>query len=265
MRRINNIGYLLVGGLFLLLSVTGCSGMLDDIRPKDKIPQDQLTEDDLGKLLNGVYAEMEELVFKFYMDGDVKGENFKAGPGFSLNDPMLMAPSSSDVLDKWQKSFTTLKQINFLVENFEASDNTDSKLVRQVGGTAYYFRALIYYNLVTRWGGVPILPKRTYDVVPISPEADVWNFILEDLQKAENLLPNFTDRFYVSLSACEALYAKVYLALKNYEQADIYASKVLANSSFALSTNSEEYASPFISNTSSKEVVFALANKRSSS
>lgn len=265
MKRINNIGYLLVSGLFLLLSVTGCSGMLDDIRPKDKIPQDQLTEDDLGKLLNGVYAEMEELVFKFYMDGDVKGENFKAGPGFSLNDPMLMAPSSSDVLDKWQKSFTTLKQINFLVENFEASDNTDSKLVRQVGGTAYYFRALIYYNLVTRWGGVPILPKRTYDVVPISPEADVWNFILEDLQKAENLLPNFTDRFYVSLSACEALYAKVYLALKNYEQADIYASKVLANSSFALSTNSEEYASPFISNTSSKEVVFALANKRSSS
>lgn len=56
------------------------------------------SESDLTKLLNGVYAEMEELVFKFYMDGDVKGENFKAGPGFSMNDPMSMAPSSKDVL-----------------------------------------------------------------------------------------------------------------------------------------------------------------------
>ena len=47
--------------------------MLDEMRPKDKIPQDALSESDLTKLLNGVYAEMEELVFKFYMDGDVKG------------------------------------------------------------------------------------------------------------------------------------------------------------------------------------------------
>ncbi len=264
MTRINKIGYLLVSGFMVLLTMTGCSNMLDDIQPKDKIPQDELTESDWGKLLNGVYAEMEELLFKFYMDGDVKGENYKAGPGFSLNDPMLMAPSSSDVLGKWQKSFTTLKQVNFLIENFEGSANVDSDLMHKIGGTAYYFRALIYYNLVTRWGGVPILRERTYDIVPVSPEADVWNFILEDLEKAENLLPKFSDRFYVSGSACEALLAKVHLALKNYDKAESYASKVLAESSFSLSVNSEEYASAFVSNTSSKEIVFALANKRSS-
>ena len=72
------INYLLCS--ICLLWMTGCSGILDDMRPKDQIPQDMLSESDLEKLLNGVYAEMEELVFKFYMDGDVKGENFKAGP-----------------------------------------------------------------------------------------------------------------------------------------------------------------------------------------
>ena len=153
--------------------MTGCSGILDDMRPKDQIPQDMLSESDLEKLLNGVYAEMEELVFKFYMDGDVKGENFKAGPGFSMNDPMLMAPSSKEVLSQWQKCFTALKQVNFLVETYEASSNKESQVVKQTGGTGYYFRALIYYHLVTRWGGVPILRKRTYDVVPISPETEV--------------------------------------------------------------------------------------------
>lgn len=105
------INYLLCS--ICLLWMTGCSGILDDMRPKDQIPQDMLSESDLEKLLNGVYAEMEELVFKFYMDGDVKGENFKAGPGFSMNDPMLMAPSSKEVLSQWQKCFTALKQVNF--------------------------------------------------------------------------------------------------------------------------------------------------------
>ena len=95
------INYLLCS--ICLFWMTACSGM----RPKDQIPQDMLSESDLEKLLNGVYAEMEELIFKFYMDGDVKGENFKAGPGFSLNDPMLMAPSSKEVLSQWQKCFTT--------------------------------------------------------------------------------------------------------------------------------------------------------------
>ena len=261
MKRFYMINYLLCG--ICLLWMTGCSNMLDEMRPKDKIPQDALSESDLTKLLNGVYAEMEELVLKFYMDGDVKGENFKAGPGFSMNDPMSMAPSSKDVLGQWQKCFTALKQVNFLVETYEASSNKDSQVVKQTGGTGYYFRALIYYHLVTRWGGAPILRKRTYDVVPISPEADVWNFIKEDLGKAESLLPEFTDRFYVSLSVCDALNAKVCLALKDYTNAAIYADRVITKSNFALSTTSAEYANAFISNSNSKELIFALANKRS--
>ena len=235
------INYLLCS--ICLLWMTGCSGILDDMRPKDQIPQDMLSESDLEKLLNGVYAEMEELVFKFYMDGDVKGENFKAGPGFSMNDPMLMAPSSKEVLSQWQKCFTALKQVNFLVETYEASSNKESQVVKQTGGTGYYFRALIYYHLVTRWGGVPILRKRTYDVVPISPETEVWSFIKEDLAKAEGLLSD----------------------LKDYTNAAAYADKVITKSNFALSTTSVEYAQAFVSNSSSKELVFALANKRSTS
>ena len=199
------------------------------------------------------------------MDGDVKGENFKAGPGFSMNDPMLMAPSSKEVLSQWQKCFTALKQVNFLVETYEASSNKESQVVKQTGGTGYYFRALIYYHLVTCWGGVPILRKRTYDVVPISPETEVWSFIKEDLAKAEGLLSDFTDRFYVSLSACDALQAKVCLSLKDYTNAAAYADKVITKSNFALSTTSVEYAQAFVSNSSSKELVFALANKRSTS
>lgn len=250
--------------LFFSLSVlAGCSDMLDDMKPKNAIPKDEFSESDISKLLNGTYAEMEELVFKFYFDGDVKGENFSGGPGFSMNDPVSMAPGSSDILSKWQKCFTSLKQINFLIEVYEGA-TTDGKILREAGGAAYYFRALLYYQMVTRWGGIPILKELTEEIVPISVEADVWKFITEDLSRAEKLLPAFSDKFYVSISACDALSAKVYLSLKDYAKAAEYADKVIKENKFALATTSVEYAAPFIYNNNSKEVVFALANKRSS-
>lgn len=112
MKRFYMINYLLCG--ICLLWMTGCSNMLDEMRPKDKIPQDALSESDLTKLLNGVYAEMEELVFKFYMDGDVKGENFKAGPGFSMNDPMSMAPRLQRCIGAVAEMFHSLKASQFL-------------------------------------------------------------------------------------------------------------------------------------------------------
>lgn len=250
-------------GILCLCFFTDCSGELDSMYPKGSIPQDKLTDSDIIKLLNGNYAEMEELVFKFFLDGDIKGENFQGGPGFSLNDPVSMAPSDKDILDKWQKSFTVLKQINFLLETCIQMDQTNNT-VKKATGTAYYFRALIYYQLAIRWGGVPIMRERSYEKVAISSEAEVWDFIKENLEKAEKLLPEFSDKFYVSVSACDALSAKVHLAQKEYTKAAQYAEKVIATQHFSLASTSEDYAKAFVYNTTSKEVIFALANKRSS-
>jgi len=60
---------------------TSCSDWLDDISPRHAIPQSALTDDDLEKLLNGVYATMENYTFTFWWLDDIQGENFKAGPG----------------------------------------------------------------------------------------------------------------------------------------------------------------------------------------
>lgn len=116
---------------------------------------------------------MEELVSSSIWTVMLKERISRRARGFSMNDPMSMAPSSKEVLGQWQKCFYSLKASQFLGETYEASSNKDSQVVKQTGETGYYFRALIYYHLVTRWGGAPILRKRTYDVVPISPEADV--------------------------------------------------------------------------------------------
>lgn len=246
----------------IALAVTGCSGMLDKIAPRDQIPQDALSIEDMQKLLNGLYAQMETHVFNAWFDHDLTGENLKAGPGHNITDAVGMSAGDSRILSRWQNSFTTLSQVNFMIESYESAGNSS---MDAMGGVGYYFRALIYYNLVTRWGNVPIVRKRTYDVVPISPEAQVWDFLKSDLEKALALTPAFSDRFYVSLPAVQALAARVYLALGDNEQAASYAASVIGNSAFKLASTSAEFAQPFVSGTTSKEVVFALANKRSAS
>jgi hypothetical protein len=261
MKKINGFKIACIASIALLY-LNSCTNQLDDIRPKNQITQDQLNESDIEKVLNGVYAAMENFVFDYYLNGDIKGENFEAGPGFGLIDPVQMTASDGNILSLWRRAFSTLKQVNFLIETYEGSNNQQSKVLQQAGGSAYYFRAMIYYNLAIRWGGVPILKKRTNDVVPIFPESEVWNFILEDLEKASLLLSDFSNKYYVSQSANNVLFAKVYLSLGNKTKTVAYAQKVIDKSNFTLATRSEDYAETFIYNTPSKEIVFALANAR---
>lgn len=260
MKRINNKNIILL--LFVLLTMA-CSDELDKILPKNQIPQENLTPGDIEKVLNGVYSKMESLVFKFWFENDIKGENLKAGPGGNLSDPVSMSPENSAILSMWQTAYTSLSEVNFLIESYEGLASKES--YASLGCAAYYFRALIYYNLATRWGGVPIVRERTYDVVPISPEADVWAFIIEDIEKALNLNTTMTDRFYVSKAAVQALAARIYLSVEDMTNANIMAQNLISMSSYELASTSVEFGLPYASGTTSKEVIFAFANKRSSS
>ena len=48
----------------------GCSGYLDDIEPRHAITQSALTESDMEKLLNGVYAKMEYYLYQLWWNDD---------------------------------------------------------------------------------------------------------------------------------------------------------------------------------------------------
>lgn len=244
---------------------TACSGFLDDISPRHAIPQSALSDEDLEKLLNGVYATMENYTFSFWWNDDIQGENFDAGPGGSqITDPCEMSPShtnqSVNILSLWRNSFTSLHQVNFLVESFEAAENKETAFMKKLGGTAYYFRAAIYYKLASHYGNVPILRKRSNEVVPISPEAQVWAFIEEDLGKAIGLLSKADSKWYVSSDAANALAARVALFQNKMAEAAGYADAVLQNTGFSLTSTSMDFSKNWISESPSSEIVFAYVN-----
>jgi starch-binding outer membrane protein, SusD/RagB family len=244
----------------ITLIISSCSGQLEDVKPRNAILQEQLNDSDLGKLRNGVYAQVETGFFGFAFDFDRRADNFRSGPGFSLVDAVNMAPSDADVLGLWRNAFNRIADVNFLLETIEKSATKSSTTSQIYKAEALYLRALMYYQLVTRWGGVPLLKTRTFDALQRSTEAEVWAQIIEDLKEAANLLPDVTDKFFVSKQAAQALLARVYLDNGDKTNAIVYADLVINSNKFALTTDANGFASNFIANTTSKEVIFAFVN-----
>lgn len=242
--------------------LTSCESELDKMLPRHAIPLDQMTAEEIEKLMNGVYAEMERFQFNGWFDFDHKGENYREGPGWSLVDPVMMTPNDGDVRSRWQTSFLSLNQVNALIEAYEALSGSPSENEKQIGGTAYYFRALIYYNLAVRWGNVPILSEQTETLVPISNESAVWQFTEDDIEKAILLLQPYRDSYYVSLEAAQALAARIYLSTGKTANALENAEAVMNNAAFRLTETSEDFARIYVTDAKSPETILAFANKR---
>lgn len=256
--------YIFLLALALNLSA-GCS-WLDIPTPRGQISTDKLTDSDIALLTNGTLHQYEAFLSNVWYEGDYLAENFRGGPGFDYADVHgdTQSASAKIPLSRWQYCYGKLNYANLLIKSALAATDQDSEDVKTALGTGYLFRAMIYYNLVQRYGGVPII-KTSGDqtAVPRSTEDEVWAMILEDITAAEGLLSSFSSFAYPSKECCYALHAKVLLWMKQDDKAIEYADKVLSSGKFSLCTTSEEYASMFIYGTSSKEIVFAPINIRS--
>ena len=249
-----------------LLALAGCSKMLEDIRPKHAIPAETVTVDDLDKLTNGLLYQMENYAVSAWTDGDYLAENFSPGPGFDYADVHsdTEATSSATAKSRWQAAFTRINSQNEVLKTANGAAE-GGEAVERAKGTALFCRAWTYFQLVIRFGNVPVMTEPTMEIVPISPESKVWELIEADLLEAEKHLSAFTSYAYPSDEACWALLAKVYLWRGNKTEAINYADKVLANKAFQFKNTSNDYASLFINGTSNPELIFALSNLRNTS
>ncbi|MDE6490375.1 MAG: RagB/SusD family nutrient uptake outer membrane protein [Muribaculaceae bacterium] len=247
-------------------ALTSCSDELDNIKPRHAILQGELNDADMGKLLTGLYATMESYVWGQWWIDDLQGENFKGGPaGGNIVDPCNMAPSYStdqvvNVLSVWRNGFSAINQINFMMDAYEKSTNKESDLMKRVGLSVHYFRALTYYHLAKRYGNLPIMRTVSNTIIPLSSENEVWAFIEEDLAKAMSINATATSKWYVSPDAVKALAARVALFRGKNADAARYADDVISNTAYSLCGSSMDFSSIFISGSSSQEIIFAFVN-----
>lgn len=94
--------------------------------------------------------------------------------------------------------YAKIREVNYLIQNLpEKAIAFPDEKVNNWLGEAYFLRAFFYYDLVKRYGGIPIIkiphyyPEEKIEDLqfPRDKEIDVWKFVEEDLKKAEEMLP----------------------------------------------------------------------------
>ncbi|MCU7694436.1 RagB/SusD family nutrient uptake outer membrane protein [Haoranjiania flava] len=245
------LSVLLLTGMFL----GSCADKLD-LYPHSSMSPDAITEKDLPALRIGMYNDMQNDpgVHAFILF-DILGGNLHTASGSPLDlINSQLSPLAGVVSNGWNGYYGALYQVNNVISICE---NQAPNSVRNTAlGEAYYFRALIYYNLLTRWGGVPIYRKNSLEKLSRNSKEEVWAFIEENLDAAEELLGESSSYYYVSKDAVEALKARVFLYQDKKPEAAAIAEKLITSNKYKLDSFEKIFRKQ-----ANSEIIFAFENR----
>lgn len=96
----------------------------------------------------------------------------------------------------WNHRWIAIRSINILLDRIDQVPDASQEYKNQAIGQAKFIRALCYFEMFKRYGGVPIVNFR-FNLddpeslkIPRATIEETVNFILEDAKAAANLLPN---------------------------------------------------------------------------
>lgn len=219
---------ILLASAVAILGLGGCNEMFEKIEPLDKIKDKDLVQSQAGlnTLLANVYYNIpiEDFNYRFNAGFNRRGwgggvselspsEFFTDNAGRSSG--TAMGPSSGAAY--WP--YTEIRSLNMFFESIEqslADGYIDQTVYDRMIGDAHFARAYMYFGLVKRKGGVPLITEtldKYYDggessglYVARSTEEECYDFIIEECEKAAATLPS-------SLSASEQYRASKWAAL----------------------------------------------------
>lgn len=126
--------------------------------------------------------------------------------------------SLNDIGDIWARSYAGIRVTNKMLSVIDNVPWTVNQSPERIKGEMYFIRAFLYFELIKRFGGVPIA-DRVYDVnenidFPRNTYEECVNFILKDLDNADKLLPteyNLSNVGRATLGASMALRSRLLL------------------------------------------------------
>lgn len=145
-----------------------------------------------------------------------------------------ISPSNSDLSNSlYSTPYKIIYTANTILEALENSNNVTPPVRAQLEGEALFIRAFTYFYLVNMYGAIPLHLVSDYRITQIagrSSESVVYKQILADLLSSENLLSEVypsAGRVRPNKSAAQALLARTYMYLRDWENAAKYASLVI--------------------------------------
>lgn len=193
----------------------------------------------------------------------VEGTTDKSGPAQDLNlmitpDAQLNHVDYNRIGWYWYEGFKGIKYANVVISRIDDPTDYQSEAERNhILGTAYFHRALRYYRLTQQFGDVPLILDEV-----IEPKLDFYSTdrevilrkMKEDLEYAEEWVPEVIDRGRVPKGAVQHLLTKVNLALGLFDDAIASATRLIDGGQYALMT--ERFGS--VANDPTRNVIWDL-------
>ena len=223
--------------IFSLCALCGLSGSIAflELEPLDNVSLVQLLETEGGvkALLANIYTMIPMEDFNYRPNAGVNqrgydGVNETTNLAF-LTDEATRSDGGVGIgyegFNYWP--YGDIRQVNIFMLNVEKAKEAGTISVadaERMTGEAHFARAYMYYGLVKRYGGVPLIDKVQDDdyanggpgavAVPRSTELDTWKFVLNECTLAAATLPDATsgsDLYRVTMLAAYALKSRVAL------------------------------------------------------
>ncbi|MCB0564246.1 MAG: RagB/SusD family nutrient uptake outer membrane protein [Phaeodactylibacter sp.] len=232
----------------IVVLATACSDFLDEI-PKDSISPANFynNADDAIVAVNGAYAALNvnDYYSRYWMTSSTLagdgcftrlGSTSDRAAIIQLNDAGMLVNARYNVAT-WGAVWQAINRANAVIDNVPGID-MDATLRDRVVAEAKFLRALTYFNMVRRWGGVPLILSETStsDIselqVTRNTADEVYAQIITDLTDATADLPYIadygsSDAGRASKEAAQGLLAKVQLYRQDWANAKTNAEAVI--------------------------------------
>lgn len=188
-------------GLILSILAVSCNDRLD-LQPISDIGADDYYNNagEIELAIVGIYNSMQLMMDKEFVLTELRSDNTYMSPRNSETanvpyrqvDRFVLNSQNIFVEDYWRACYRTISLSNNVITQIGVVDDID--LANRFEAEARFFRAHAYFNLVRLWGGVFIIDQpisgseaKTMDR---SAVAEVYDFIINDLEFASQYLPN---------------------------------------------------------------------------
>lgn len=284
MRKIHNFRYM--PGLLLMasLTLTSCEKLITADEPLDTITANKIFDTDAkaetavagvySVMINGTSARASASATENFAGGlaDIAGAlsageyvnqlGSQVANQWALTTSTLNASNSSLTETLWTSAYNGIYAANTVIDglNESSSANLRDSVKKELIAEAKFLRAFSYFYLVNFFGPVPLALSSDVNQtngLSRSNEQVVYQQIVADLKDAEaGLAADYSvgrgKRVRANRYAATALLARVYLYMKEYENAAVKASEVISSTSlYTLEPNLDD-----VFRTTSREAIF---------
>jgi len=245
-----NSKILMIGILLVFLS--SCSKDFLDVKPVGRLTSDNYlkTNEQVKSALIGVYATIQynysngawaSVYFMKNLPGDdcLCGSSEGDQPEYQRIDDFTMTADNKKIESIWSNFYKTISQCNTII-NQAATDTPEEK---GMVAEAKALRGMTYFDLVTIFGGVPLMTVNPGDPSeyskPRATEDEIYAQVFKDFTEAIPDLPlksqySAADKFRMSKGAAQAFLGKAYVYHKDYDKAVTQLEAVINSGEYAL-------------------------------